>query len=121
MPVIAEASADARKATARATSSTPTRRPRQETATSPSTLRWPRVVVWQLYPAAYFAYVLIRGTVNHWYPYPFLDVGTLGYLRVLINACAVLLVFVAVAMLLVALGRWQVRRSSKAAVLPTTP
>ena len=86
-----------------------------------STLRWPQVVVWQLYPAAYFAYVLIRGTVNHWYPYPFLDVGTLGYLRVLINACAVLLVFVAVAMLLVALGRWQVRRSSKAAVLPTTP
>lgn len=86
-----------------------------------ATLRWPQVVVWQLYPAAYFAYVLIRGTVNHWYPYPFLDVGTLGYLRVLINACAVLLVFVAVAMLLVALGRWQVRRSSKAAVLPTTP
>jgi hypothetical protein len=84
-------------------------------------LRWPQVVVWQLYPAAYFAYALMRGAVNHWYPYPFLDVGTLGYLRVLINACAVLLVFVVVALLLVALGRWQVRHASKGAALPVQP
>ena len=87
-----------------------------------ATLRWPQVMVWQLYPAAYFAYVLIRGAVNHWYPYPFLDVGTLGYLRALINACAVLMVFAVVALLLVALGRWQVRRSrNKAAEQPAQP
>ena len=86
-----------------------------------ATLRWPQVIVWQLYPAAYFAYALIRGAANHWYPYPFLDVGTLGYLRVLINACAVLLVFIGVALLLVALARWQVRRSSKTAALPAQP
>jgi hypothetical protein len=86
-----------------------------------ATLRWPQAMVWQLYPAAYFTYALIRGAVNHWYPYPFLDVGTLGYLRVLINACMVLLVFVVVAVLLVALGRWQVRRSGTIAALPTTP
>lgn len=86
-----------------------------------ATLRWPQVMVWQLYPAAYFAYVLVRGAVNHWYPYPFLDVNTLGYLHALTNACAVLLVFVLVALLLVALGRWQVRRSSKAAPLPAQP
>ena len=76
-----------------------------------ATLRWPQVIVWQLYPAAYFAYVLARGAVDHWYPYPFLDVTKLGYLLVLVDACAVLLVFVAVALLLVALGRWQVRRT----------
>jgi hypothetical protein len=83
-----------------------------------ATLRWPQVMVWQLYPAAYFAYLLVRGAVNHWYPYPFLDVGKLGYLRVLVDACAVLLAFVVVALLLVALARWEVRRSSKTAVLP---
>ncbi|WP_158755996.1 Pr6Pr family membrane protein [Dyella sp. S184] len=76
-----------------------------------ATLRWPQVIVWQLYPATYFAYVLARGAVDHWYPYPFLDVTKLGYLLVLVDACAVLLVFVAVALLLVALGRWQVRRT----------
>ncbi|HEY1588270.1 MAG TPA: Pr6Pr family membrane protein [Rhodanobacter sp.] len=84
-----------------------------------ATLRWPHVIHWQLYPAAYFAYVLLRGAVNGWYPYPFLDVTTLGYLRVLIDACAVLLVFVVVALLLVALGRWQARRSTKVSSLPT--
>ena len=73
-------------------------------------LRWRQVVVWQIYPAAYFAYVLTRGAVNGWYPYPFLDVNALGYLSVLLDACAVLLVFIAVALLLVALGHWQARR-----------
>ena len=86
-----------------------------------TTLRWPQAIVWQLYPAAYFAYALIRGAVNHWYPYPFLDVGKLGYLHVLVNACMVLLAFVVVALLLVALARWQVRRSSKTAALPAQP
>jgi hypothetical protein len=78
-----------------------------------ATLRWPQVIVWQLYPAAYFAYVLARGAVDHWYPYPFLDVTKLGYLLVLVDACVVLLVFVVVALLLVALGSWQVRRATK--------
>lgn len=84
-----------------------------------ATLRWSQVIQWQLYPAAYFAYALLRGAITHWYPYPFLDVGSLGYLRVLINACVVLLVFVVVALLLVALGRWQVRRSGRTVALPT--
>jgi len=65
--------------------------------------------------------VLVRGAMNDWYPYPFLDVTTLGYLRVLIDACAVLLIFIAVALLLVALARWQVRRSTKATALPAQP
>ncbi|GAB2537438.1 Pr6Pr family membrane protein [Rhodanobacter koreensis] len=86
-----------------------------------ATLRWSQVIVWQAYPAVYFAYVLIRGAVNGWYPYPFLDVTTLGYLHVLINACAVLLVFVVVALLLVSLGRRQVQRSIKVAALPPQP
>lgn len=86
-----------------------------------ATLRWPQTIVWQLYPATYFTYALIRGAVNHWYPYPFLDVGKLGYLHVLVNACMVLLAFVVVALLLVALARWQVRRSSKTAALPAQP
>ena len=86
-----------------------------------ATLRWPQVIVWQLYPAAYFAYVLARGAVNGWYPYPFLDVTKLGYLLVLVDACVVLLVFVTVALLLVALGRWQVRRASKGTPLSVQP
>ena len=86
-----------------------------------TTLRWQQVVYWQVYPAAYFAYVLVRGALNGWYPYPFLDVTTLGYLRVLVDACVVLLVFIAAALLLVALARWQVRHSARATALPAQP
>ncbi|HET6553801.1 MAG TPA: Pr6Pr family membrane protein [Dyella sp.] len=73
-------------------------------------LRWRQALVWQSYPAGYFFYVLLRGAVNGWYPYPFLDVPALGYLRVLLNAFGVLMAFIAVASALIALGRVRVRR-----------
>lgn len=73
-------------------------------------LRWTQALVWQSYPAAYFFYVLLRGAANGWYPYPFLDVPALGYGLVLVNALVVLLAFIVVALLLIALGRWQARR-----------
>ncbi|WP_243048265.1 Pr6Pr family membrane protein [Dyella sp. RRB7] len=78
-------------------------------------LRWPQVLVWQSYPAAYFVYVLLRGAVDGWYPYPFLDVRTLGYGQVLVDAVFVMLAFIAVALVLVALGHWQARREAYAA------
>lgn len=76
------------------------------------TLRWRQLGTWLLYPVGYFAYALVRGAVDGWYPYPFLDVGALGYPRVLLDGCGVLLAFVAVALLLLVLARWQVRRGS---------
>jgi hypothetical protein len=74
-------------------------------------LHWRDIGGWLLYPIGYFFYALGRGAANGWYPYPFLDVGRLGYAHVLLNACAMLLVFIAVATLLVGLGRWQARQS----------
>ena len=83
-------------------------------------LRWRRVFAWQVYPAAYFVYALVRGAMNGWYPYPFVDVRALGYLRVFGNAIGVLLVFIAVGLLLVAIGRWQVRRMAASASITST-
>lgn len=83
-----------------------------------ATLRWPQVFAWQAYPAAYFLYVLWRGATDGRYPYPFLDVAALGYPRVLLDAGAMLLAFVAVALGLVALGRWQARRAAKTGAAP---
>jgi len=77
-------------------------------------LRWTQVLAWQSYPAGYFFYVLLRGTASGWYPYPFLDVHELGYAQVLIDAIGVLAAFIVVALLLVALGRWQARRQRHA-------
>ncbi|MEO6926867.1 MAG: Pr6Pr family membrane protein [Rhodanobacter sp.] len=83
-------------------------------------LRWRWVLAWQAWPAAYFVYALARGAMNGWYPYPFVDVRALGYPRVLGNAIGVLLVFAAVGLLLVAVGRWQVRRTASANIIPSS-
>jgi len=34
---------------------------------------------WISLPIAYLAYTLARGSLAHWYPYPFLDVDRIGY------------------------------------------
>lgn len=81
-------------------------------------LQWRQIAAWLGYPVAYFTYALARGAVDGWYPYPFLDVNTLGYARVVGDALLVLLFFIGVALLLVALGRWQARRAAQAAVQP---
>ena len=81
-------------------------------------LRVRQIAWWQLYPTAYFTYALLRGALDGWYPYPFLDVTTFGYTRVVINAVVILLAFLAIAWMLVKSGQWQARRS-QAGVLPT--
>jgi hypothetical protein len=49
-----------------------------------------------LWPAVWAGYVLVYGAVTKWYPYPFVDVSTHGYGRVLVNAVAVVAVLLAV-------------------------
>lgn len=48
-----------------------------------------RSLVWLLYPMAYLAYTLVRGHIVHWYPYPFLNVSTHGYGKVVAVSLAV--------------------------------
>jgi hypothetical protein len=40
---------------------------------------------WILYPLLYFAFILIRGHFSTFYPYPFIDVGSIGYHQTFIN------------------------------------
>jgi len=50
-----------------------------------------------LFPVVWLVYTLIRGAIWKWYPYPFLDVPTHGYARVVVNSIGVTLVFAVVA------------------------
>jgi hypothetical protein len=54
------------------------------------------VVLATLWPIGWAIYTLIHGAITKWYPYPFLDVTTHGYDRVIINAVAVVAVLLAV-------------------------
>lgn len=59
-----------------------------------------------IFPATYMVFTVVRGPlVSDWYPYPFADVGALGYARVFVNAAWIAVLFVAVAFAATALDR----------------
>jgi hypothetical protein len=70
-------------------------------------LRWSAPWQWSLFPAAYFLYVLGRGQLDHHYPYPFIDVGKLGWLQVGLNAGGIALAFILAGYLLVWIDNWR--------------
>lgn len=69
------------------------------------TLRLRHIALWVIYPLLYFAYALLRGHLLATYPYPFIDVDTLGYPQVFVNAGGLLAGFVLIALVVIALDR----------------
>ncbi len=59
---------------------------------------------WLIYPLGYLVYILIRGEITGLYPYPFIDVDTLGYGQALLNSVGILIGFMAIAALLIGLN-----------------
>jgi hypothetical protein len=71
-----------------------------------------RTLAWAfVWPVGWVVGTMVRGAVVDWYPYPFLDVGEIGYPLALRNTGLV----VVLAVLLLALFRWLDRR------LPASP
>lgn len=58
------------------------------------------------WPAAYIAFTVVHGAISGWYPYPFTDVTTQGYLRVSINGVLVAVLLYG----LCVLARWADRQ-----------
>lgn len=48
-------------------------------------IKFKNLLIWLLYPFIYFVMVMIRGKFSGFYPYPFIDVSNIGYLKVFIN------------------------------------
>ena len=67
-------------------------------------------LLWSVYPLAYLFYVVVRGSVDGRYPYPFIDVASLGYGRIILNSLMLLVAYVVAGLALVALGRALARR-----------
>jgi hypothetical protein len=74
-----------------------------------------RSLIW---PALYFVYAMVLGEISGWYPYPFVDVATHRYGRVLLNAVLVTAVFAVVATLYL-IGDRKVLRLAPASAAPT--
>ena len=73
-------------------------------------LRWYDPLLWLIYPLFYLGFVLARGKMSGFYPYPFIDAKTLGYAGVTANTAGLLVVCAAIGMCLVLIGWWLARR-----------
>jgi len=70
-----------------------------------SEVKYTQIGKWLLYPLVYLAYILVRGQESGFYPYPFVDVTTIGWQQTLLNALGLLLCFLAVSAILIFAGR----------------
>lgn len=66
---------------------------------------WRDLPLWLAWPTAFLVVALVRGAIDGWYPYPFLDAGQLGYAMVLRNALAITALFAVLAAGLIGLDR----------------
>jgi hypothetical protein len=68
-------------------------------------LPWSTLLPWLIYPFIYLIIALLRGSLDGFYPYPFLNVADLGITAVLRNAAGLLIVFVVVSLIFIAVSR----------------
>ena len=71
-----------------------------------------------LYPVAWLVGTLVRGAVIGWYPYPFLQVGELGYGRVALNCAEITLLFLVLAACYAGIDRLLTRRAAQRGAPP---
>jgi hypothetical protein len=81
-------------------------------------LRWTDAVRWSLYPLGYFAYALVRGSLEGRYAYPFMDVGKIGAAQTALNALAIAAAFVVAGLGLVSLDRALAARRNGGLITP---
>lgn len=66
---------------------------------------WAQIPRWLIYPLSYLVYILIRGSLSGFYPYPFVDVTQLGYNKVLLNSLWLTGVFTLLSVLFIGIGK----------------
>jgi hypothetical protein len=69
------------------------------------TLKWANAFEWLMYPFAYLVLILLRGSISDFYPYPFIDVNTIGYNKVILNSFYLLIVFLVLSLIFIWIGK----------------
>ena len=71
----------------------------------PERISWRRILPWLWYPVVYFAWIMIRGAISGFYPYPFIHAVGIGWAAALQNAVLILGMFALVAALFIGIAR----------------
>lgn len=75
-------------------------------------LKWNSFLPWLIFPLVYCIYILIRGSIVNLYPYPFMNVTTLGLQTVLINCILVTLSFLVIALILIGIAKLNAKKEA---------
>lgn len=70
-----------------------------------SLVKYGQIPQWLFYPLLYLIYILVRGNFSNFYPYPFVDVGNLGLLKVFTNSIGLIALFIGISALFIKIGR----------------
>lgn len=70
-----------------------------------SELKWKMIPKFLLYPLFYLGFILVRGKLSGFYPYPFINVTTLGWPQIGINIFVLFSVFLILSILFVGIGK----------------
>jgi hypothetical protein len=73
-------------------------------------LRWYDPLLWLIYPVFYLGFVLVHGRFTGFFPYPFIDVGKLGYGAMMFNALGVAMAFAVSGFAVLVISRLLARR-----------
>lgn len=70
-----------------------------------SELKWKMIPKFLLYPLFYLAFILLRGELSGFYPYPFINVTALGWSQTLINILVLFGVFLVLSSFFIGIGK----------------
>lgn len=70
-----------------------------------SGLQWKNIRAWLIYPFFYLIFIFTRGVFSGFYPYPFVDVNTLGYGSVVLNSVGMLAGFILLSFVFILIGK----------------
>ncbi|MGC2238358.1 MAG: Pr6Pr family membrane protein [Pyrinomonadaceae bacterium] len=68
-------------------------------------LNWRQPIYWLIYPLVYLVWVAVYGGFTGRYPYSFMDVGNIGYTKVLTNSLMLIVLFFIVGEIFVGVDR----------------
>lgn len=68
-------------------------------------LHWKDAFSWLLYPLIYIVFIFTRGAFMDVYPYPFIDVSTIGYPQAFTNAGVLVIIFWILSLLFIATAK----------------
>lgn len=73
-------------------------------------IRWKSFIKWLIFPFAYLVLIMIRGQFSKYYPYPFINVASLGFNKVVINIVLLILFFGVVALIFISVAKFKNKR-----------